>query len=75
MKVKIKVGQVEMYIDKNIAERFYPHLVSQLQDNNEKLLQESQEPSLDKETEVSQDESLNSSQSLPRKNQNVRKSK
>jgi hypothetical protein len=66
--IKIKVGAVYMYIDENIAKRYYPHLLNLPQDNTEK--QETNPEMLLSDTEKEASSSLlaNSAQILPHKN-------
>ena len=65
--IKIKVGAVYMYIDENIAKRYYPHLLNLPQDNTKK--QETNPEMLLSDTEKEASSSLlaNSAQILPRR--------
>ncbi|DAD54716.1 TPA: hypothetical protein [Thermocrinis Great Boiling Spring virus] len=65
--IKIKVGAVYMYIDENIAKRYYPHLLNLPQDNTEKQETNPEMLLSDTEKEASSSPSASSEQTSPRR--------
>jgi len=65
--IKIKVGAVYMYIDENVAKRYYPHLLNLSQDNTEKQETNLEMLLSDTEKEASSSLLAGSEQTSPRK--------